>query len=140
MSSPGSSPSPCLNRQVKDLSEPTIFFCKKNMKVSVYLLWEFKGQSQAPLSLKEVSQVQESCGIIIASRAHNLWKSSWLDPVDCKLSLVILLKLKLRGDLCPESVQHSIFYGTTNLSSQINIRLQQKNIRMLEWEKCIIIK
>ena len=43
-----------------------------NLTVQIYL-WKFKGQSQAPMSLKEF-QVQAFYGIIIASRAHNLRK------------------------------------------------------------------
>ena len=35
-------------------------------------MWEYKGQSKAPLSLKEVSKVQALYGIIIASRAQGV--------------------------------------------------------------------
>ena len=45
------------------------FFFVFNLAMKKYL-WEFKGQSQAPMSLKEF-QVQASYGIIIASRAHD---------------------------------------------------------------------
>ena len=45
-------------------------------------LWECNGQSKAPLE----SKGGVLYGIIIASRAHNLCKSSKLNPVDCKSS------------------------------------------------------
>ena len=57
---------------------------------AVYL-WEFKGQSQAILSLKEVSQVKELCGSIIAPQANNLTSDKLgLDLVDSTSSLYLI--------------------------------------------------
>ena len=66
----------CQKSKVKELSETEIFFCNQHSNEVSVCLWEFKGQSQETLSLKEVSQVQALYGIIIASWAHALCKSS----------------------------------------------------------------
>ena len=61
LSSPSSSPSPCP---------------KYGLRADSKITWTPEGQTQVHLSLKEVSNIQPLYGIIIASQAHNLCKSS----------------------------------------------------------------